>query len=120
ALHNLFRRTTKVQINQVETKVFDDPRSIGHYPRIASEQLCGDWVLVFIKMQVALRLLVLGPEHAISRRELGHDQPAPAKVPNESPEDGIRYPSHRRQHRRRRDRNRADLNRRWHSRGAWP
>src|SRR5580658_5857662 len=49
-------------------------------------------------MEIALGLLVLLAEHAIGRGELGHDQPAPTQVADETPEDRVSNASHRRQH----------------------
>src|SRR5207253_11065549 len=45
-------------------------------------------------MQIALGFFVLGAEDAIRRGELGHDEPASAKITDESPEDGVGYARH--------------------------
>src|SRR5580698_4482862 len=55
-------------------------------------------MLVFIEMKIAFSLLVLLAEHAISRGELGHDQPTSAQVADEPPENRVSNTGHRRQH----------------------
>src|SRR5580693_2397005 len=55
-------------------------------------------MFVFIKMEVALGLLVLLAEHAIGRGELSHDQPTAIQVADEPPEDRVGNAGHRRQH----------------------
>jgi len=50
---------------------------------------CARWVLVFVKVKIALGLLILHAEDAVGRRELGHDEAASAEVADEAAEDGV-------------------------------
>src|SRR6476469_6919986 len=65
-------------------------------------------MLVLVEMQITLRLLIFGAEHAIGRGKLRHDQPASAEITNESPENCISHAGHGCENRRRRDSNRAE------------
>ncbi len=60
-------------------------------------------MLVFIKVKVALGLLVFGAKHAVGRGELGHDQAAAAQIANEAAKHCIGDPSHGSEHRGRRN-----------------
>ena len=89
ALDDLLRRTTEIQVDQVETKAFDHARGFCHDLGIASEKLCRDGMLVFIKMKIAFGLLVLSAEDAIGRGELGHNQATAGEIANEATEDRV-------------------------------
>src|SRR5579872_981729 len=65
-------------------------------------------MLVFVKVEVALGLLIFLPQNAVRRSELGHDQAASAQVADEASEDGVRHPGHRREDRRGGNRDIAD------------
>src|SRR5579862_491047 len=65
-------------------------------------------MLVFVKVEIALGLLIFLPQNAVGRREFGHDKAASAKVADEAPEDGVSHPGHRREDRRGSDGNVAD------------
>ena len=74
-------------------------------------------MLVFVEVQVALCLFVLGAQDAIGRGELGHDQAAAAQVANEAAEDGVRDASHGSKDGRGTDLDRANLQQLWNARG---
>ena len=93
-----FAGTSQVQIDQIEAQTFDHARSFGHHLRIATEKLRRDGMLVFIEMKIALRLLIFLSKHPVGRSELGHDQPASAKVSDKAPEDSVGDASHGREH----------------------
>src|ERR1700675_3449976 len=46
-------------------------------------------MLVFIKMEIALRFLIFLSEHAVSRGELGHDETAATKISNEATKNRV-------------------------------
>ena len=66
-------------------------------------------MLVLVEVQIALRLLVLGTQDTVSRGELGHDQPASAKVPNEAAEHCVGHSRHGGKDRSRGEGDRADF-----------
>src|SRR5581483_1574175 len=97
ALHYFLRWTSEVQIDKIETEVFHDACGVCHHLRIAAEKLRGDRMLIFVEMQVALGFLVFRAKYAVRRGELGHNQPAAAKIADESPENGVGHARHRRE-----------------------
>ena len=107
-LTTFFRRTSEVEIDQVEAEILDDTSGVCHHFGIAAKELSRDGMLVLIKVEIALGLLVLRTEHAIGRGELGHDQAASAEVANESPKDGVGNARHRSQNGRGSDLDIAD------------
>src|ERR1700692_1008964 len=71
-------------------------------------------MLVFIEVQIALGLLVFLAEHAVRRRELGHDQAAAPQVADKAAEHGIGDASHGCENRGRGDSDIADEESLWH------
>src|SRR4029077_18173810 len=66
--------------------------------RIAAEELRRNRVLVFVEVQVALGLPILGAQHAVGRGELGHDQSAAGEVTDKATENGVGDSGHGSQH----------------------
>src|SRR5206468_4757460 len=111
ALHNFLRRTSKVQIHEIEAEAFDNARRLSHDLRSAAKELRGDRMLVLVEMKIAFRLLIFGTEHSVGRSELGHDQPTSAEVAYEPPKNRVGDAGHRSKYGGRRNGHRTELNR---------
>ena len=112
ALHDFLGRTAEVQVDQIEAEVLHHAGGVRKRRGVAAKQLRRNRVFVAIKREVLFGFLVLVPDDAVSRGELGHHEAAAAQVTDEPAEDRVGDASHRRQDRRRTDFDSADGHRR--------
>jgi len=73
----------------LEAEVFDHFGGVGHDLRVASEELGGDGVLVFVEVKIALGFFVFGAEDPVGGGEFSHDEAAASEVADEAAEDSI-------------------------------
>ncbi len=98
ALHHFVDGTAEVDVHAIETAFFTDDCRFTKHVRVRTEQLTGDRMLFRLEIKIAEIAVGLflntRADHAVRTGELGHQQPAPALIANEPPEDGIRYAGH--------------------------
>src|ERR1019366_8611657 len=113
ALDHFVDGAAEVEVEDVEAQVLADARGFAQDGGVGAEQLGGNGVFVGVEAEVALECLVglVGLERradAVRAGELRHDEPAAAKIANETSEHRIGYAGHRRQHRGGREPHRSD------------
>src|ERR1035438_5969040 len=105
--------SAEVEVEDVEAQVLADARGFAQDGGVGAEQLGGNGMLIGVEAEVALQRLIglVGLERradAVRAGELRHDEPAPAKIANETAEYRVGHAGHRRQHRGGRELHRSD------------
>src|SRR2546425_9858524 len=107
-LHDFWRRTTAIHIQNVRADFFGHLCSHAHALMLAAENLHRERALVFVKAHLPLRFRIVARE-AFDRNELGNSQTNAAALFQQTPKRNIRHPSHWRKHERRIDLDIANL-----------
>src|SRR5579863_8553055 len=98
ALDDFLGRAAQIDVHGVVAEVFDHAGGIGHDLRICAEELRGDGMLVFLKIEITERLGGAAGD-AFGAGELRHEQAATAEAANDAAEKRVRHASHRGKHR---------------------
>ena len=85
ALDHFIDRAAEVDIENVEAEILADARGVGHDGGVGAEELRGDGMLVRVEAQIFGQRLggfagAQGGADAVRAGELGHDQPAAARL----------------------------------------
>ena len=109
-LHDFWRRTPAIHIQNVRANFFGHLCSHAHALRLAAKDLHRKRALVFIKAHLPFRFRIVARE-AFHRNEFGNSQTDAAALFQQTPKRNIRHTRHRRKHERRIDLNIANFER---------
>src|SRR5207248_5328087 len=99
ALHNFVHRASEINIDDVEAAILAHLSCLRHHFGVGTKKLATDRMFIWLKVEVPE--IPVGPfrrpctYYPVRTRELGHQQPAAALIPNQAPENRIRDARHR-------------------------
>ena len=102
ALDDFLGGAAEIDVHGVVAEIFDHAGSFGHDLRIRAEELRGDGMLIFLKIEIAERFGSAASD-PFGAGELRHEQAAGAEAANHATKKRVRHAGHRGENRRRRD-----------------